>query len=72
MRIVLSTAIKQFNHLRRLVQVGVAARQRILYRPRAGGLTRNRLQGKGRHDGWRVTRQVKFVVPRNFVIHLEV
>ena len=42
-------------------------------RPRAGGLTRNRLQGQGWHDARRVTRPARFVVtPRNVVIHLEV
>ena len=42
-------------------------------RPRARGLTRNRLQGQGCHDGRRVTRLARFVVtPRNVVIHLEV
>ena len=42
-------------------------------RPRTGGLTRNRLQGQGCHDGRRVTRPARFVVtPRNVVIHLKV
>ena len=42
-------------------------------RPRAGGLTQNRLQGQGCHDRRRVTRPARFVVtPRNVVIHLEV
>ena len=42
-------------------------------RPRAEGLTRNRLQGQSGHDGHRVTRSAAFVfAPGNVVIHLEV
>ena len=42
-------------------------------RPRAEGLTPNRLQGQSGHDGHRVTRPAKLVfAPGNVVIHLEV
>ena len=55
--------------LSRQVQFGPVA---DASRPRAGGLTRDRLQGQGGHDGRRVMRPARVVfAPGNVVTHLQ-